>query len=607
MAEQTETKTVELPAKIVIKDFADLLDANVTDVLAELMKNGIMSNLNEHIDYDTARIIAEDLGFTVAEKVAAEEKSARDQELATLLAQDREGGTTLTERPPVVVVMGHVDHGKTKLLDAIRQTDVVARESGGITQHIGAYQVEEKGRTITFIDTPGHEAFTAMRSRGARVADVAILVIAADDGIQQQTKEAIEIIHRAELPFVVAINKIDKPTADVERVKTDLSNENLTPEDWGGKVVTIPVSATTGKGIADLLETVLLVADLDQQRIMSNPKRPAVGTVIESHVDKGEGPVATVIVQSGTLRTGDLFLVGDVAGKVKGLRNHYGDLVQEALPSTPVRILGLKGVPEVGDILKVIQDKRLLKQQMKTARDTKIAKPVSARNLDQDAKDDQTEEKGPKKASLPIVLKADNLGSLEAIESILQQFEHDEVAVDIVASGLGNVTEGDVATAHATKAEVYAFNVHALPAALDVAKEQDITINTYEIIYDLLQRIEENLNTLLSPKVIRTDLGTLKVLAVFRTERTSMIIGGKVSKGLIQNKAKFDIERDGETIGTGTVTQLQIGKQDASEVKQGKECGLKVTMTERIQDADLLHCYTEHSESREVKLSKPRR
>lgn len=596
------TSTIALPKKIVIKDFAELLGRGITDVMAELMKNGIMSNLNERIDYDTARIIAEDLGFTVEEAVVTEKTSDRDRELAERLTADRAATATRAERPPVVVVMGHVDHGKTKLLDAIRKTDVAAGESGGITQHIGAYQViEDSGRRITFIDTPGHEAFTAMRSRGARVADVAILVIAADDGIQPQTREAIEIIHRAELPFVVAINKIDKPEADVDRVKTDLTKENLTPEDWGGKVVTAQVSATTGKGIADLLDTVLLVADLEKDRITADPTRSAVGTVIESRVDRGEGPVATVIIQSGTLRVGDLIIVGNVAGKVKGLRDHYGKSVREAPPSMPVRILGLKGQPEVGDLLKVADDRRLLKEQMKTARVRRAQQDTEQRaaNAEVDASTGKTK--------LAIVLKADNLGSLEAIETILHEFRHDELAVDIVASGLGNVTEGDVATAHATKAEIYAFNVVPLPVAEDVAKEQDVVINTYEIIYDLMKRIEEQLNSLLSPEVIRTDLGTLTVLAVFRTERSNMIIGGKVTKGTIQNAASFSIMRDGASVGTGTITQLQSVKRDVEEVSQGNECGLRVKMTARILVGDLLDVYTEQSKSRAVTLSKPRR
>lgn len=604
---QTSEKKVALPPQIVIKDFAQLLGRPVTDVLAELMKNGIMSNLNERIDYDTARIIAEDMGFTVEEEVAAIDQTAQEAQLSELITTADASGER-TPRPPVVVVMGHVDHGKTLLLDTIRKTDVAGGESGGITQHIGAYQITEKGRKISFIDTPGHEAFTAMRSRGARVADVAILVIAADDGVQPQTREAIEIIHRAGLPFVVAINKVDKPDADVERVKNQLTKENLAPEEWGGKVITVPVSAKSGEGLKDLLDTVLLVADIEPERLLANAAGPAAGTVIESRIDKGEGPVATVVIQRGTLHPGDLILVGNVGGKVKALRDHRGASVSEATPSMPVRILGLKGTPEVGDILRVIDDRRLLRDQMKLARAAAGRRDLtSAAVATRSAQEDDQEKKAPKKTRYAILLKADNLGSLEAITGVLDQFDHEELEVDVVAKGLGNVTEGDVARAHATKAAIYAFNVQAIPAALEVAKEQHITIRTYDIIYHLLEKVEEQLNTLLNPEVIRTDIGTLRILAVFRTERSQMIVGGRVAQGVLKNKVKVDIVRAGSVIGAGKIVQLQSQKHDVDSVKQGNECGLKVATTTRIQADDELHAYTEESKSREVKFSKPHR
>ncbi len=433
----SEVKKIAIPPLIRVKEFALKLNLPLPKVMAELMKNGVLSSMNEQIDFDTAAIIGQDLGFEVIPgKSSAKEDKELDKKLEELIVEKDK--SKLKPRPPVVVVMGHVDHGKTKLLDAIRKSNVVAGESGGITQHIGAYQVEKKGRLITFIDTPGHEAFTTMRSRGARVADIAILVIAADDSIQPQTKESIKIINSAKLPMIVAINKIDKPEANPDKVKQDLAAINLAPEEWGGKTICVPISAKAVIGIDDLLEMILLVAETKKEEIVANPNGLAAGTIVESHIDKGEGPVATVLVQNGTLKRGDLIMVGGTFyGKIRAMKDFIGKDLAEAGPSVPAKILGLKAAPSVGDILQVTTEvgrKSKINKYKLTEQATAYSKPlVEIKKEDKD-----------KIKYLNIVLKADVLGSLEAIISSLTKSEHPEVSVNIIAKGLGNITESDI-------------------------------------------------------------------------------------------------------------------------------------------------------------------
>ncbi|MEK9151864.1 MAG: translation initiation factor IF-2, partial [Patescibacteria group bacterium] len=456
---------VELPKIITVREFAALLSLPINIVIGELMKNGILASLNERIDFETASIVAEDLGYQVSSKA---ESTAVVEEIG--MSADKlkeqiggEGEANLKARPPVVVVMGHVDHGKTQLLDTIRKTNVVKGEAGGITQHIGAYQVEKKGRRITFIDTPGHEAFTVMRSRGARIADIAILVVAADEGVQPQTVEVIKIIEAAKLPLVVALNKIDKPNVDIQLVKKQLADHNLIAEDWGGKTVMAQVSGKTGQGIDELLEMILLVADLEKEKIRANPERRAVGTVIESHIDKGEGPVGTMLVQNGTLRVNDhLAAGGSLYGRVRAMKDWNGDAVRQAGPGTPVKILGFKSAPQVGDIIAVPAEVGELK---KAKKQHTVEKAVIRATVQTD------EQKEEGKKFLNVVLKADALGSLEAITGQIEKMRNPEVGVALIGKGLGNITENDILRAEGAGGVVMGFNVVATREAEILARD----------------------------------------------------------------------------------------------------------------------------------------
>ena len=586
-----EKKELNIPEVIIVKDLAELMRLPVARLMAELMRNGIMVSLNEKIDFDTASIIAEDLGFkaTKSDQAVVEESSQREK-LELLLSQRTAKTTT---RPPVVVVMGHVDHGKTKLLDAIRETNVVDQEAGGITQHIGAYQVVKNGKLLTFIDTPGHEAFTTMRSRGARVADVAILVIAADDSIQPQTKESIKIINSAGLPMIVAINKIDKPEANPDKVKQDLAALNLVPEEWGGKTICVPISAKQGIGIEDLLEMILLVAETEKEEIMANPAKPAVGTIVESHIDKGEGPVATVLIQNGTLKNGDLIDVGGTFyGKIRAMKDFKNDNVVSAPPSMPVKILGLKAAPSVGDILQVITEiakKQRVKKYQLNQQATDYTKLAEVK------KEEKTENK-----SLNLILKADVLGSLEAIINSLTKLENPEVSINIISKGLGNINENDIKRAESGKASIFGFRVKLTSAAESLAKEKKVDFKLYEIIYRLLDDIKAKVEELLSPEVIRTDLGRLKVLAVFRKESNTMVIGGSVTKGKVLPKAKIDVIRDKIKLATGSITQLQVNKVDVNEASLGQECGIKYSGKPVIVEGDFLEVYQEEVKEKKI-------
>ena len=590
-----EQKQILVHQTIRVKEFAEKLKLPLAKVMAELMKNGVLSSMNEEIDFETAAIVGQDLGFEVVADVArtVEIEKTTSQKLAGLLAESDK--TKLKERPPVVVVMGHVDHGKTKLLDAIRKTNVVAGESGGITQHIGAYQAEKNGKLITFIDTPGHEAFTTMRSRGARVADIAILVIAADDSIQPQTKESIKIINSAGLPMIVAINKIDKPEANPDKVKQDLAALNLTPEEWGGKTICVPISAKAITGIEDLLEMILLVAETERDQIMANPNRSAVGTIIESHINRGEGPVATAIVQNGTLKRGDLVKVSDTFyGKIRAMKDFIGKDIDQALPSAPVKILGLKAAASVGDILEVIDSA----EKQKKINKYKLTKQATDYSSPREVKKEDSEN-GIK--SLNLVLKADVLGSLEAIIASLSKIEHSDVSINLIHKGLGNITEADVQRAESSKALVLGFHVKPTPAAEELAKEKKLEINLYDVIYKLLDEIKVKFDALITPEVIRTDLGRLKILAIFRKENNSMVVGGSVTKGRILPDVKVNVMREKRKIASGRITQLQVNKVAVNEAGLGKECGVRYEGKPLIEEGDTLEIYQE--EVKEKKLS----
>ncbi len=590
---ETTTQKIEIPSKIVVKDLAEKMDKPVTDVISNLMQNGVMSTLNEWIDFDTAAIVAEDMGFEVIQ-VDEEDGSAKEAE-KLIQSESKEGQTS---RPPVVVVMGHVDHGKTKLLDAVRETNVVDGEAGGITQHIGAYQIEEKGRLITFIDTPGHEAFTAMRSRGARVADIAILIVAANDGVKPQTVEAIEIIKKSQLPMIVAINKIDLPDANPDKTKQQLAEKDVLVEDWGGKIPVIEISAKQKTNIRELLDLLLLVADVNKKQIVADPTREAVGTVIESNIDKGRGPVATVVIQTGTLHAGDLITVGGVVGgKVKIMRDHLGKEIKKAVPSQPSEIIGLKRAAKVGDILTVIDKKELNKiRKQKDYKPTTPTVHIKKKDVEAQSKDN----KAPTVKQLNVVIKADVLGSLEAIIESLEKIKGEDVSVKVVAKGLGNVTEADVLRATTAQAKLYAFNVAITPHAQEVAKGQEFTIQPFQVIYDLINDVVAGLEELMSPEIIKTELGVLNVLAVFRTKLPLVIAGGKVTKGKLLPDSKVEIVRQKEVIGQALITQLQIDKQAVSEVTSGRECGLKLKSDLAIEVGDRFNVYREETKQKKL-------
>ena len=589
-------KEIKITEKIAVNDLATKLDTDVTHLIGYLMKNGIMATLNEKIDFDTASIVAEDYGFKAIKTKEEEEKDSKkiEKELKILKA-DIAKSETGESRPPVVVIMGHVDHGKTSLLDTIRKTNVVEGESGGITQHIGAYQVEAKDRLITFLDTPGHEAFKAMRERGGQVADVAILIVAADDGLKPQTLESINVIQKEELPFVVAINKIDKPGADVDKVKKELAEINLNPEDWGGKTVCVPISAKKGENINDLLDMVLLVSDME--KFTADRNRDACGVIIESHVDRGEGPVATVLINVGTLHVGDEVVIGNTYGKIKALKDWIGKDVLEATPSTPVKILGLKSSPSVGDILHTEKaDRSKRKKASKKFRlleiDSHTADSASLADKSTDSVDEKGENEEPKN-SLSIVIKADMLGSLEALIASIKKLEKENIKIDIIKQGLGNITESDLSLAENAGAIVYGFHVQFSPEAQKMSYSRKVEIQKSKIIYEILEDIEKRMKLLVKTKMIEVPQGELLILKVFKDAKAESIIGGRVRKSKISKTAKFRVMRGDDPIDEGSIKELQVNKQEVDEVKEGIECGMKLSGARGIKEGDVLQCYVE--------------
>lgn len=579
-----EKKTIYIPQIITVRALAEIAQIPINRLLTELIKNGVFASINEKIDLDTAMIIGADLNLDVQlleDDGVSEEKE--EKKLQDIL--DLEKAEDLELRPPVIVVMGHVDHGKTKLLDSIRLSDVAKGEAGGITQHIGAYQVSRKDRKLTFIDTPGHEAFTAMRSRGAKVADIAILVVAADDGVKQQTIEAFRIIEAAKLPYLVAINKIDKPEADIDRTKQDLAKSlNITPEDWGGKIICTPISAKDGTGIEELLDMVLLTADAALgDSLMANPNTTAAGTVVESNVDKAAGPVATILIQNGSLRLGDQLCYEDVVyGKVRALKNYKGEDIEKAEPSMPAKVLGLKISPSVGDILYVGEGKKVKMRKIKST-DSKKEKVMS---ISQDGNDENI----PK---VNLVIKSDFLGSAEAIEESLMKINTERVKVRIIYKGLGSVTEGDIKRAEDSSAQLICFNAKMMPTVESLARNKGIVVKSFSVIYDLIKYVKEEMQKLVPIEITRVDLGKLKVLEVFRTERKSQIVGGKVISGSPENNASVNVWREDNFVATGKITSLQSAKQEIKFAEEGEECGLKFEGDPLILVGDILEFYRE--------------
>jgi len=583
-AESQDKKEIKIPSSITVRNFAQIANLPINVVLSELMKNSIFISLNEKIDFETAAIIGSDLGLEIKlDKKQAEQTENQADEAEDLLNQ--KSSSNLQPRPPVIVVMGHVDHGKTKLLDAIRKTNVVEGEAGGITQHIGAYQVIHKNKTITFIDTPGHKAFTAMRGRGAKIADIAILVIAADDGIKPQTIEAYRIIAAAKLPFIVAINKIDKAEADIKKTKQELTNQlKIVPEDWGGDTVCAEVSAKKNQGIEDLLNMVLLIAEMEAENIKANPDIAAQGTIIESHIDKGEGPVATILVQNGILKVGDqLCFENKLYGKVRALKNYLGKSAEQATPAMPVKIIGLKITPEVGDIIQVGSGKKIKTKNIKS----NLSKLITEQTESQEDEDKN------KHKEINLIVKSDVLGSGEAIEESLAKIETEEVKNNIINKGLGNITEGDVARAEASKAQIIGFNVKITPPVQELARRKNVTIKLYKIIYELIDDIKAQIQELIEPEIKRIELGKLKVLAIFKDENNGQVIGGKVTQGKVEANCLIEVLRDREMIAQGKLTKLQSAKQDVDLVEEDQECGIQYEGSPVIKEGDSLRFYKE--------------
>ncbi|MEK7570140.1 MAG: translation initiation factor IF-2 [Patescibacteria group bacterium] len=585
IAEKTQVSgVVEIPSRITVHEFAARLGKPAPLVISHLMKNGILASLNEEIDFETASIVGSDFGADVQrqkEQTTSERESAHADRITQLIADEQD---RTTPRPPVVVVMGHVDHGKTSLLDVIRTTKVADKEHGGITQHIGAYQVTHEGRLMTFIDTPGHEAFTAMRSRGANVADIAIVVIAADDGIKPQTREVLNIVERTKIPFIVAITKIDKDGVTQDKVKTDLASINLQPEDWGGKVMTVGVSAKTGDGLPDLLAAINLVADVEKDTLLSNPKGKLVGTIVESHVDPGEGPVATVLVQNGTLHQGDFIVAGPVVGKARNLKDWNAHVVQEAGPSMPVVILGLKAAPSVGDVLEAPADEKAARKMMKQQESTLRLMQVKARESSKTASviAGKTENAVTK---LPLFIKADKVGSLEAIIESLKIFSFPEVRPEVVGQGLGDVTESDILRAEQAGAWLLGFHVGLNAKLVSNAKT---TVKSYTIIYEMLDDIKAGLEEKVGADVVEEPIGQARVLKVFRADGKIAIVGAKVTEGVAKAKARVRVFRGSKVLGLVALEQLQQNKQNVGEVATNMECGLKLAGLAGVTEGDTL-------------------
>ena len=571
---------VLIPDEIVVSELASRLKVTATEVIKQLMKLGEMCTINQTIDFDTASLVAEELGAKVEKEVIVT--------IEERLIDDSDDDGAGVERAPVVVVMGHVDHGKTSLLDKIRHANVTASEAGGITQHIGAYRVNCKGKEITFLDTPGHEAFTAMRARGASVTDIAILVVAADDGIMPQTVEAINHAKAANVQIIVAINKIDKEGANPDRVKQELTEHGLVIEEWGGDVICVPVSAKTGEGIEELLENVLLVAEV--QELKANPNRLAKGTVIEARLDKGRGPVATLLVQNGTLKTGDIIIAGTAVGRVRVMTNDKGQTVKTAGPSYPVEITGLAEVPAAGDTFNAVEDERLarelVEQRKHEAKQEQFSQyqKVTLDNLFSQIEQGEIKE-------LPIIVKADVQGSVEAVKQSLEKLSNDEVRVKVIHGAVGAVSEGDVMLANASNAIIVGFNVRPDPVAADSAEKDGVEIRLYRIIYDAIEEIGTAMKGMLAPKYRENLLGRCEVRQVYKISNVGNVAGAYVLSGKVTSNAEIRVVRDGIVIAEDKMSSLKRFKDDAKEVAANFECGITLEKFNDIKEGDIFEAF----------------
>lgn len=587
----TDEKNILLPAVVTVSDFAKRMDLSGARVVGELMKNGVMATLNEQIDYDTAEIIAHELGFTIQPEPVAKEVRPSDS-----VQTDT---TDIHSRPPIVAVMGHVDHGKTSLLDALRKTDVVSAEAGGITQHIGAYQLVNNNRTITFLDTPGHEAFAALRAHGAKTCDIAIIVVAADDGVKPQTREAINHALEAKVKLVIAINKIDKPGADLNKVKQELTDAGVQPDDWGGDIPCVAVSAKSGEGLDKLIEVVLLVADiLDPQAI---PTGSSSGVVIESHIDTGRGPVVTLLLQNGDLKVGDWIVVGKSYGKVRSLEDYRGEAIKKATPAMPVVVSGLKDLPVFGDWFEEVASEKIAKDWMNSQTRKASFKSLTA-TKSMNSSDIARAVIDGKIKELAVIVKADAQGSLESLIDSLESIGNEEVRVKIIGTGLGDISENDInaASASTTNAIILGFNVGISGPVNQLAKRSGVEFKLYKIIYELLDDVRNWLSSLLEPETIETEHARLKILGVFKTTKNMVICGGKVTSGKILPNLAIKIFSKKEQIGEAKLDSLQKNKELAKEVVEGEECGLSVETKTPINLDDELVFYSTEQKARSL-------
>ena len=584
-AEPASDRLLTIPSTLTVRQLAELVNASAIEVIKELMKNGVMAAINQVIDYETAAVIARNMGFQTQEEAAAEEAVER--------AVIEEDASLLKPRSAVVTIMGHVDHGKTKLLDAIRKTDVAAQEVGGITQHIGAYQVEVHNQRITFIDTPGHEAFTAMRARGAQVTDIAVLVIAADDGVMPQTVEAIDHAKAAGVPIVVAINKMDLEDANPDRIKQQLSEHGLTIEEWGGDVICVPVSAKTQEGVEDMLENILLLAEV--QELKANPQRPAVGTVIEAELDSTRGPMATILVHTGTLRVADVMVANETWGKVKAMFNERGQRQKTAGPSTPVKVMGLSAVPHAGDAFTVVENEQLARslvterQRQRAAASVLPPRAVTLESL-------YGEISAGKVKELNIVLKADVQGTLDAVRTALERLSEEQVKVNIIHAATGIITESDVMLALASKGIVIGFSSRPDTGARRLAETERVDIRYYEIIYELIDDVTKAVQGMLEPVYVEVVEGHVEVRQVFRV-RGGRIAGCYVREGVVTRGASARLLRGDEVIHTSRVASLRRFQDDVKEAQAGYECGVGLEGFQDFQEGDVIELYSQQRKS----------
>lgn len=577
-----EDKTIQIYDNIIIKDFAEKMEVSPSQVITKLIGLGVMANLNQPIDIDSAVIVGKEFGFNVESMKESEEKM--DEERLDF----EDSPEDLQWRPPVVTVMGHVDHGKTSLLDVIRKTHVTKQEAGGITQHIGASTVTINKKKIVFLDTPGHEAFTAMRARGAQITDIAVLVVAADDGVMPQTIEAINHAKAAGIPIIVAINKIDKPSANIERIKQELVEQGLVPEDWGGDTICVPVSALKKKGINDLLEMILLVAEM--QELKANPDRKAVGAIIEGELDKGKGPLATVLVQKGTLKVGDVVVAGSAYGRVRAMFDDVGKRVKKATPSIPVVILGLSEVPEAGEHLYVVDDEKKARLYSEKKKDKfreiqlNANQKVSLDDLFEKIQMGEVKE-------LNVVIKADVKGSIEAVKQSLTKLSVDEVRLNVIHDGVGGITDSDVMLASASNAILIGFNVRPTLSAIDLAKREKVDLRTYRVIYDAIEDIKSAINGMLEPTIKEEVIGRSEIRAVFKVSGVGNIAGIYVLQGKITRNCKVRLIRNDVVIFEGDVSSLKRFKDDVKEISFGYEGGLGLENFNDIKEGDIVESY----------------